>query len=298
MTAVLALPEDFIQGVMRGDNPDLRLIVSGDRPLEPLLLLWVGQSASDILSAFQGGVYAVLELYEEDPPPGLTRDQVVLDINLRYIRLALGRGGLFHTEEVSATRALPIPLHYGLALLAYLALSAAPLSAPIYSGSWLSFQRRLRCVGRGTAGGYFGGVLAGGLALFLLLAPGLAGLGRGGILPLVGAALAMALYCSLFCGLCCLLTEGTAGCGTASFALALAFLALAGGIVPPVLMPAGLQRLIGLSPVTWLMELAAWAMGYEVPPATWLCLALSALGMAALSLALYQRRTDRQEVEP
>lgn len=179
MTAVLALPEDFIQGVMRGDNPDLRLIVSGDRPLEPLLLLWVGQSASDILSAFQGGVYAVLELYEEDPPPGLTRDQVVLDINLRYIRLALGRGGLFHTEEVSATRALPIPLHYGLALLAYLALSAAPLSAPIYSGSWLSFQRRLRCVGRGTAGGYFGGVLAGGLALFLLLAPGLAGLGRG-----------------------------------------------------------------------------------------------------------------------
>ena len=80
--------------------------------------------------------------------------------------------------------------------------------------------------------------------------------------------------------------------------MALAFLALAGGIVPPVLMPAGLQRLIGLSPVTWLMELAAWAMGYEVPPATWLCLALSALGMAALSLALYQRRTDRQEVEP
>ncbi len=186
----------------------------------------MGQSASDILSAFQGGVYAVLELYEEDPPPGLTRDQVVLDINLRYIRLALGRGGLFHTEEVSATRALPIPLHYGLALLAYLALSAAPLSAPIYSGSWLSFQRRLRCVGRGTAGGYFGGVLAGGLALFLLLAPGLAGLGRGGILPLVGAALAMALYCSLFCGLCCLLTEGAASCGTASFALALAFLAL------------------------------------------------------------------------
>ena len=298
VTAVLALPEDFIQGVMRGDNPDLRLIVSGDRPLEPLLLLWVGQSASDILSAFQGGVYAVLELYEEDPPPGLTRDQVVLDINLRYIRLALGRGGLFQTEQVSATRALPIPLHYGLALLAYLALSAAPLFAPIYSVSWLSFQRRLRCVGRGTAGGYFGGVLAGGLALFLLLAPGLAGLGRGDILPLLGAALAMALYCSLFCGLCCLLTEGAAGWGTAAFALALAFLALAGGIVPPVLMPAGLQRLIELSPVTWLMELAAWAMGYEVTPATWLCLALSALGMAALSLALYQRRTDRQEVEP
>ena len=51
VTAVLALPENFIQGVMWGTNPNLRLIVSGDRPLESLLLLWVGQSASDILSA-------------------------------------------------------------------------------------------------------------------------------------------------------------------------------------------------------------------------------------------------------
>ena len=48
VTAVLALPERFIQGVMGGENPDLRLIVAGDRPLESLLLLWVGQSAADI----------------------------------------------------------------------------------------------------------------------------------------------------------------------------------------------------------------------------------------------------------
>ena len=37
VTAVLALPKDFIHGVMRGTNPDLRLIVAGDRPLESLL---------------------------------------------------------------------------------------------------------------------------------------------------------------------------------------------------------------------------------------------------------------------
>ena len=82
VTAVLVLPENFIRGVMWGENPDLRLITAGDRPLESLLLLWVGQSASDILSAFQSGVYAVLDLYEADPPPGLTRDQVVMDDGL------------------------------------------------------------------------------------------------------------------------------------------------------------------------------------------------------------------------
>ena len=134
VTAVLVLPENFIRGVMWGDNPDLRLIVAGDRPLESLLLLWVGQSASDILSAFQSGVYAVLDLYEEAPPPGLTRDQVVLDINLEYINLALNRSELFQTRELLATGALPISLHYHLALLSYFALSAAPLFVPIYSG--------------------------------------------------------------------------------------------------------------------------------------------------------------------
>ena len=149
VTAVLVLPERFIQGVMWGENPDLRLIVAGDRPLESLLLLWVGQSASDILSAFQGGVYAVLDLYQAAPPPGLTRDQVVVDINLRYISLATGRADMFQTEMVTATQALPIPLHYALSLAAFFALSAAPVFVPLYGGDWLRFQRRLRAAGRG-----------------------------------------------------------------------------------------------------------------------------------------------------
>ena len=297
VTAVLALPEDFIQGVMGGENPDLRLIVAGDRPLESLLLLWVGQSASDILSAFQAGVYAVLALYEEAPPLGLTRDRVVAGINLRYIRLALSRGELFQTEPVSATGTLPIPLHYGLALLACLALSAAPLFAPLYTGDWLGVQRRLRSVGRGTASGCCAGVAAGGLILFLLLAPGLLIMGEGSPLALLGAAALMAAYCSVFGGLCCLAAGNAAGCGVLSLGIGLASLFLAGGIVPPVLLPGPVRRLNGLSPVTWLMRLAAWPMGYPVPASAWTGLALTAAGMLALSLALYRRGVDRREVE-
>ena len=54
VTAVLVLPEAFITGVMDGTNPDIGLIVDPDRPLEGLLTLWVGQSASDMLAAVQG----------------------------------------------------------------------------------------------------------------------------------------------------------------------------------------------------------------------------------------------------
>lgn len=296
VTAVLALPENFIRGVMWGENPDLRLIVAGDRPLESLLLLWVGQSACDILSAFQSGVYAVLDLYEEAPPPGLDREDVVLDINLRYISLALDRTGMFRTEEISATRTLPVPLHYALALISYFALSAAPLFVPVYSGDWLRPQQRLRAAGRGTAAGYWSGVLAGTVFLLPLLLPALLLAGGGVSLSLTASALGMALYCSLFCSVCCLISRSAAGCGVAAFTISLAWLALAGGIVPPVLLPRPVQKLSGLSPVAWLMELAARPMGYKVSLSTWLCLAVSGAALAALALVLYRRRADSEEV--
>lgn len=297
VTAVLALPENFIQGVMWGENPDLRLIAAGDRPLESLLLLWVGQGASDILSAFQSGVYAVLELYETAPPAGLTRDQVVFDINLRYIDMALGRSDFFRLEAVSATQALPIPLHYALSLLAYFALSAAPLFMPVYSAGWLRFQRRLRGAGRGCGVGFAAGVTAGVPAQAILLAPALLAAGGGRRpLALLGTAVLMAAFCSLFCALCCLAAGSAAGCGAAAFLTALLSLALAGGIVPPALLPRTLRRLGWLSPVTWLRQLAAWPMGYEMPASAWICLVLSAAGMAALALALYRRGVERQEV--
>lgn len=295
-TAVLELPEDFIHGVMWGANPDLRLIVAGDHPLESLLLLWVGQSACDILSAFQSGVYAVLDLYESNPPPGLTRDQVVFDINLRYISLAMNRSKLFRLESVSATQALPIPLHYTLSLTACFALSAAPVFVPIYSGNWLHAQRRLRSAGRGVWAGYVSGIAAGVPALLLLLLPVLLAAGRSSPLALAGAALGMALFCSLFCALCCLAAGSAAGCGVLAFGVSLLSLALGGGIVPPVLLPEPVRKLAWLSPATWLRQLAAWPMGYPVDDSTWICLILATVVMAALALALYRRRVDRQEV--
>lgn len=297
VTAVLCLPERFIQGVMWGENPDLRLVVAGDRPLESLLLLWVGQGASDLLSAFQGGVYAVLDAYAENPPPGLDREQVVVDINLRYITLALDRTGFFREEGVSPTGAMPIPLHYALSLLAYFGLSAAPLLMPLYTGGWLGFQRRLRAAGRGCVPGFAAGVTVGALALLALLAPSLLLTGGGNPLALAGAAALMAAFCSLFSALCCLAAGGAAGCGGAAFSVSLLSLLLAGGVVPPVLLPGAVRRLSGLSPVAWLRQLAAWPMGYDVPPLAWACLALSTAGMAALAFVLYRRRVEREGVE-
>ena len=297
VTAVLALPEGFIQGVMGGANPDLRLIVAGDQPLESLLLLWVGQSASDILSAFQSGIYAVLDAYDQAPPPDLTREQAILDINLRYIALALDRTSVFRPQSVSATGALPIPLHYGLSLMAYLALSAAPLFMPLYTGGWLSFQRRLRSVGRSCAPAFFSSVLVGAGASMLLLVPSLLMAGGDASPALLGSAALAALFCSLFSALCCLAAEHAAGCGGAAFSVSLLSLFLAGGVVPPALLPEAVRLISPLSPVTWLRQLAAWPMGYRPSSSSLVLLTLSAAVMAFLSLVLYRVRSEREVVD-
>lgn len=139
-------------------------------------------------------------------------------------------------------------------------------------------------------------MLAGTVFLLPLLLPALLLAGGGVSLSLTASALGMALYCSLFCSVCCLISRSAAGCGVAAFTISLAWLALAGGIVPPVLLPRPVQKLSGLSPVAWLMELAARPMGYKVSLSTWLCLAVSGAALAALALVLYRRRADSEEV--
>lgn len=91
VTAVLVLPEDFVQGVQNGENPAVRLIVDGNHPLESMLTLWVGESASQLLAAVQSGIYAVLEQYDRHPVQGLRREDVVTQINLDYIHWTVNR---------------------------------------------------------------------------------------------------------------------------------------------------------------------------------------------------------------
>ena len=91
------------------------------------------------------------------------------------------------------------------------------------------------------------------------------------------------------------IVTGHYGTGKTEFSVNLA-LALAGGIVPGALLPAGVRRLSPLSPVTWLMRLAALPMGYDLPLSSLAGLLLAGSGMLGAALALYRRRANCQEV--
>lgn len=269
------------------------------------LPLGAGRAAQALLTRgvdFRGVTLAVTAPEGDPTPARLAEYMNAMEDIAQYCRMeAMGEDEALEAlerGEVTAVLALPIPLHYALSLLCYFALSAAPLFMPVYTGNWLRFQRRLRGAGRSCAAGFFSGVAAGVPLLLLLLFPALLAAGEGRNVPaLLGAAAVMAVFCSLFGALCCLAAGSAGRCGAAAFLVSLLSLMLAGGIVPPALLPRALQELGWLSPVSWLRQTAAWAMGHEAERSGWVCLALAAAGMAAGAFALYRREADREEAE-
>ena len=295
VTAVLVLPEDMIEGILYGTNPDVRLLVPEDRPMESLLTLWVGQSAADLLAAVQSGVYAVLDLYDSSALTTPGRDQVMMEINLEYISWSLNRQELFRTETVSATQVLPVGLHYSLSLLVYCGFTAAPLFTVLYERSNLIFRRRLRAIGKKSFFCWRCDLTACTLLLFLLMAVPACILLKGHVPYALGVTLAAALFCAAFGILCCQLTADAAACGGLSFLLALLFTALAGGLIPPVLLPETLRNLSWLSPASWLRMLLSLAAGYEADVPMLIAMTAAFLLMSLLGWLLCRRRVMKQE---
>lgn len=296
VTAVLHVPWEFVLGIMSGENPDITVYVNEDQPLEGLLLYWVGQSAADMLASVQAGIYNVQDSYAAAPPENLSRSDMIDQINLVYISWTLNRQSLFQTVPLSAAGRLPVELHYRLSILSWLALSLAPVFCVLFDPKRLASRRRLRALGYSEKSCYFSDFAACAALLFALTAAPLS-LTEGSS-PAGGlfAALVFALLCGSFGCLCCLLTGNSARCGGLSFLICLAALALSGGIVPPVMLPQTLRQLQWLSPVTWLRDVAAAAMGYDCAASSAVCLIVATTAMTALSLLLYRRRMDAGEV--
>jgi len=291
VTAVLVLPENFIQGILDGTNPDVELLVPSDRPLESLLTLWVGQSATDLLSSIQSAIYAVLDLYSKNPPAELDYTQVVSQINLRYINWTLNRQDLFRVQKISVTGLLPIGTHYGLSLLCFLLLAMAPFFFRIYEPAWFRAQQRFLAVGQRPLVCWLSSIRACWVLLFGILLTATLLLGNGNPLLCAAVCALCGLFCAAFVCICCLLAGNIGTCGILSSLLGLVFLGLSGGILPPVMLPQAIRSCMGLSPVSWMRSLLAYA---AKEGEFQLGMFLALLGCTALLLAgsnlLYRRR--------
>jgi len=282
ITGILVLPEDFIGGVLGGENPDVLLIVSREKPLEALLSYWVGQSAADLLTVSQRGIYGVLDLVPPD-----RWDQAMTDINLRYISAALNRQELFRLRELQAVDAMDLGTHYSLSLLVFLVMASAPALGNLFDDTASPMRRRLLCMGHGAFLQYVSCFAVGSCVILLVTAlPVILGGSS-----LLGAVL-LALFGGGFTGVCCLLTRSASGCGGIAVAVAAAAVFLSGGVLPAPLLPPLLAEIGRFSPVAALR-----AVLYQ-PSAAMLGLSLLWTGLFfGAGLLLYRRRLRKGDGE-
>jgi len=292
VTAILVLPENFVGGVLYGENPDVVLVVSGDRPLESLLTLWVGQSAADLLTSAQQGIYAVLELYPGAEASDLSWDQVHMAVNMEYIGAALNRQELFRVRELRATGSVEPDRHYTLSLLIFLTMALPPLLMPLFAGPHMAMRRRLRTLGYG-AGVHYGSTLW--VCCWVIFFMTLGSVWFFTDRNLAGGGL-LALFGGIYGSVCCLLCRSASSCGALAFGCGGLLTFLSGGILPTALLPGFLRSLGALSPVGMLRRLM------NLPVREWLSqgwalpgLLLWCAGLLCLGVLLYKRRLDRKE---
>lgn len=282
VSAVLLLPERFVGGILEGENPDVTLVLSPDRPLEALLAAWVGRSAADMLTAAQRGIYAVLELTPEE-----RWEWAMTRINLEFIQRTLNREKLFTVRQLRAAGTMDVGVYYSLSALILLALCLPPLFYPVFRGEDLAFRGRLRALGYGAVFQMGSCVAVSCIVSFVLTAAPVWYLT--GVAP-VGAAL-LAVFSGCFSGVCCLAARSAAGCGGLAFPAALGLTFLSGGIVPTPLLPAGVAEMGKWLPTAALRTLMALPVsqwnraGWALP-----CVLVWSLLLGILGTLLYGHR--------
>lgn len=242
ITAILLIPENFVEGILYGENPDVTVVVREDHPLESLLTFWVGQSAADLLSAAQKGIYAVLEV--TDGLDTVDPDNILIEINLEYINLALNRQNFFRERKLMPTETMDILTHYGLSLLVFLAMALAPVFYPLLSQNHFSFRRRLCTLGCGPGKQllpvwwimFVIQVIFASVPVWILTD------------SVPWGVLVLALFGSMYCSFCILLTRSVAGCGCLALVGSAFTMVISGGIVPPALLPPIIRKMDLLFP--------------------------------------------------
>lgn len=279
VTAVLMLPENFVGGILTGENNPAILHVDPHRPAESMLTLYAGQCAADMLSAAQGGIYAVLnELSRE----GIVRESAVMEINIEYIKFTMARGSMYEEETVQLTQGLPIGEHYALSLLGWLLLMSSvifyPALCPV-QGDWRERLKSLGCTPLDWALGAFCPVLCCELLLtaaFSIFAGSFS----------VTGVLFCALFSAAFAGVICALSRTEAMAAALGFAASAGMALLSGSIIPQALMPKALRGAADYIPLTYMRKALGGGSSWE----------LLAFGVAFALIALWllARAYERQ----
>ncbi|MBQ4560702.1 MAG: ABC transporter permease [Clostridia bacterium] len=145
------VPEDFVSGVIHGENPKLKYIET-DTPaaLSPMLTREIIGIVSDLVLESRAGVYAMGDLaFEYGADRSEVRDGEEA-LNLRYFDAVLSREEMYDLNITGTGRGLGFADYYTLSFILILMLLWGILCVPLLGTANMELPRLLYSTGTGT----------------------------------------------------------------------------------------------------------------------------------------------------
>ena len=286
-TAVVTVPDGFLESVLNGSNLSPKLQVDVGSPLEALWVERIAEAGASWLTNAQLGVYTVQEQIGYGRGMDARQYDILLaGINMAYLRAFFDRLDPLEIKELSASGGLSLPAYYLLAAAVVLLFAYGFLFQPACRDLWAfsrSCGRRISLFFAAAAHVYL---------LTLVLCILITAAARG-LLALQVASWPHLLLLALLVGggvcLAAVLFRAYAPCAAACILCALGMGACGGGFLPLALMPVGFERLAPLLPFWQGLRLLGQVFGEPGQP-LWQPLAMGILLWAAAALAWFGRR--------
>lgn len=288
ISAVLLLPDHFLNSIYSGENITPTLFLDERRPLEGYLARWAGENAIGVLMDVQAGISTITKTYDKRQSAGFpvmqSRKQTSNDIEFLYIQQALNRGDLYRSRTVSPTGSLAPGAHYALSAVAYLGMLAGGLFFPIFDErTRRGFYKRLQSAGRSLFPLRFASFSLCIILCILLLETAIFALTH--VLPPLWSTLAGAVFIAGLSGICSIFCGHASTTSITLFLFSTLSLFTSGGLLPPALLPATIRAILPYSPVRLLALALSPAYGYEAP--FYAAPLLAAIGIILYGLSLF-----------
>ena len=265
-TAVITIPEGFIESVMNGTNLSPGVEVNISSPMEASFARQMAYVGAKYLSSAQLGIYTVLNQAQYGAEMSAQAyQQLLLGVNLEFMRLFLDRLTLIEEHLLSATGALGLKGYYIVSICVMLVFMYAFLYTPAVLVLF-SFSRSCRrCPGSARAL-FFSSLVSCALLELALLLPLYLAVKRYFSFALSPSHLAalglLSLLFASFVLLCALLTLEVKAAAALGIFLSLGMGVISGGFLPLELMPQVLRK---IAPWTVHYQGAALMGGFFTP---------------------------------
>lgn len=271
--AALLIPPRMVEGIMDGTNTPVRVLLSGQRGLETLLLRQLTESGAQMLDAAQAGIYAA-DFYCGEEGMEQMIPEVELFLNRVYLDYAMNRESWFRKLTVSALGEMDLLGYYGTTAITLLLFLMGIPCAAFCCREPMALEEKLRAEGIGSCARLSVKILAAAVLLLaaalLLAVPVSAGLSLWGMRGLTFGgysafcAAAAVLVCASLIVFCFEAADSLLAGTMLLFALTGALIFLSGGLLPAAFLPEILRRFSWCNPASAVRGLLGPLFGYGV----------------------------------